>query len=99
MEEMTFITIDEFCLHYNVPLSFISSLEEIELIEIIPHEEDESVRLVKVGQLKQLEKLIRLHFELDINIAGLDVVNNLLNQIQQLQQENRELRNRLRIFE
>lgn len=99
MEEMTFITIDEFCSHYNVPLSFISSLEEIELIEIIPHEEDESVRLVKVGELKQLEKLIRLHFELDINIAGLDVVNNLLNQIQQLQQENRELRNRLRIFE
>jgi hypothetical protein len=99
MEEMTFITIDEFCLHYNVPLSFISSLEEIELIEIIPHVEDESVRLVKVGQLKQLEKLIRLHFELDINVSGLDVINNLLNQIQLLQQENRELKNRLRIFE
>lgn len=99
MEEMTFITIDEFCLHYNVPLSFISSLEEIELIEIIPHVEDESVRLVKVGELKKLEKLIYMHFELEINVAGLHAVNNLLNQIQLLQQENQELRNRLRIFE
>ena len=92
MESKEFISIHQFCEHYNVPISFIYSLKEVELIEVIICRDTECIRITHI---KKLEKMIRLHFELNINIEGLDAVNNLLQQIEQLNQENLELKDRL----
>ena len=43
--------------------------------------------------------MIRLHHELDINMAGIDSVLHLLNKIEGLQTELLAIRNRLRIYE
>jgi chaperone modulatory protein CbpM len=100
METSTLLSIDEFCKHYNVPQEFIFTLFENELIEITQHEINENEQgfskgFIQIEHIKHLEKLIHFHFELDINIAGLDVVTNLLNQINLLQIENLELKNKL----
>ena len=47
----------------------------------------------------EIEKMIRMHQELDVNIEGIDVVFNLLQKIDSLQKELANVRNRLRLYE
>jgi len=89
------ITIQQFCVHYDVPTSFIDSLSNFELIEII---QEDDVRYIDESQINTIEKLIRLHYDLNINLEGLDVIVNLLNQIEKLQQEVTRLNNQLDFY-
>lgn len=96
MEEIKLITIEQISNEYGVPLSFMEALEEIQLIEV---EILNELKYIRESNLHEVEKLIRLHFELNINLEGLDVINNLLNQVKELQSENIQLRNRLKMYE
>ena len=96
MEESTIISITTFCTQYNVPETFIQALQEYDLLETV---REGDVEYIQVTHLQRVEKMIRLHYELNINMEGLDVVNNLLQQIWQLQEENQALRDRLKLYE
>lgn len=96
MDTTHFISIQQFCTHYNVPSSFINALYDYELIEITVRD---NTNYLKVNQLNEVEKMMRLHYELDINIEGIDVIYNLLKQLEQLQFEIRTLKNRLHVYE
>ncbi len=96
MEEQNIISIETFCVQYNVPAKFIQSLQKYELLETVKEGNKEYIRIT---QLQRVEKMIRLHYELNINMEGLDVVNNLLQQVADLQQENQRLKDRLNLFE
>lgn len=96
MEQRKLISATEFCALHHVEVSFIQSLEETGLIEI---EMIEETGFIPLAQLPELERMVRLHNELDINIEGIDTINNLLNRITELQDELIRLRNRLRFFE
>ena len=82
METEYLIAIDEFCSNHKIDLSFISSLHQSGLIEITSIEETE---FIEADQLPQLEKFIRLYYELDINIEGIETINYLLQRINSLQ--------------
>ena len=43
--------------------------------------------------------MIRLHYDLNINLEGLDAVYNLLKRVENLQSEITSLHNKLRIYE
>jgi len=79
-----------------VPESFITSLFDYELIEIIISEEQQYIH---VTQIKNIEKFIRFHYEMDINLEGLDAVSNLLKQVESLKEEIVTLNNRLNFYE
>jgi hypothetical protein len=96
MEDSNIIAVETLCKLYEIPESFISNLEEIQLTEVHIFENG---RFVHTTHIPVLEKLIRLHFDLHINLEGLDVIHNLLNQILELQEENLVLRNRISRFE
>lgn len=96
MEHRKLISATDFCAMHNIEVSFIHSLEETGLIEV---EIIEDIDFIPDNQLPQLERMVRLHNELDINIEGIDTINNLLNRILELQNEVMVLRNRLRFFE
>jgi len=81
----------DFCTSHDIEIGFIQSLHEYGLIEVITIEE---TRFVHTEQLPQLEQFIRLHYELDINLAGIDAIANLLQRIQEMQDEIRMLKNR-----
>jgi hypothetical protein len=49
--------------------------------------------------LQKLEKMVRLHHDLDINIAGIEAIAHLLERLEYLQDEMRTLKNRLRLYE
>lgn len=90
------IDLEKFCSSHKIEISFISSLQETGLIEITTIENE---GYIKAGQLRQLENYIHLFYELNINLEGIDSISNLLLQIESLQNDVIELRNRLRLYE
>jgi len=52
-----------------------------------------------MDELQTLEKLIRMHYELDINMQGIEAINFLLERVQNMQQEITYLKSKLNIYE
>jgi chaperone modulatory protein CbpM len=96
METKNLIFIEQLCAHHNIEFAFITSLHKLGLIEIVVIEERQ---YLSQEQLNEVEKMIRLHQELEINTEGIDAVYNLLNQIERLQRALVAAENRLRFFE
>ena len=96
METDNLISVQQFCIHHNVEFAFINSLNEYGLIEVTTVEE---TQYIYKGQLKDLEKMIRMHYELDINIEGIDAISHLLNKVDNLHSELTSLKNKLRLYE
>jgi hypothetical protein len=59
----------------------------------------EQVHYIHQDSIYEIEKMIRMHQELDVNIEGIDVVFNLLQKIDTLQKELVKVKNRLRFYE
>ncbi len=96
MATQDMITAQDFCIHHNVEISFIQSLNESGLIEVTQQEE---TLCVPLHQLPQLEKMVRLYYEMDINMEGLETITHLLNRMNEMQQEIVKLQNRLGVYE
>ena len=93
-EEM--IIVNEFCIHHNIDPCFIDALNDSGLIEVTIA--DEKLYMPE-NQLPQLEKLVRLHYEMDINLEGIETITYLLNRMNTMQVQIMQLNNRLRIYE
>jgi chaperone modulatory protein CbpM len=93
-EEM--IAADEFCMYHKIELSFIHSLKDSGLIEISMVEEK---IFLPVSQLSHLEKMVRLYYEMDINLEGIETITHLLQRMNDMQQQIRQLSNRLSRYE
>jgi len=96
MQSDDLILVEEFCNKNNVAFSFISSLQQVGLVEITSVDQS---YYISQSDLKRLEQLIRLHYDLQINLEGIDAITHLLNRIQNLQTELAAARNRLRLYE
>lgn len=90
------IAIDKFCANHNIEISFISSLQQNGLIEITTIKEE---GYIDHDQLLQLEKIVRLYYELDINLEGIETINYLLHRIENMHDEIVNLKNKLRLYE
>lgn len=90
------ISIHDLCSHYEIELSFINDLDNIGLIEI---KTIEQTLFVHQDKINDLEKMIRLHHELDVNVEGIDVVFNLLQRMDEIQSKLNAVTNRLRLYE
>ena len=96
MQREHLIPADEFCTHYKVEYSFINSLQEYGLIEITTIDNN---LFIDQDHLQNLEKLVRLHYDLDINLEGIEAITYLLNRVKSMQEEITSLRNRLEAYE
>ena len=93
-EEM--VAASEFCTSHNVEISFLYSLSESGLLEITNVEE---TVFISQEQLPELEKLVRLHYDMDINLEGIEAIHHLLQQMKTMQDEMRVLKNKLALYE
>jgi cytochrome c peroxidase len=71
-------------------------LQDAGLIEITIIKEAEYIH---ESQLNELEKIVRLYYEMDINLEGIETVIHLLQRINDMQNEITLLKNRLRLYE
>jgi len=96
MSHSKVIKIESLSIHYQVDRSFFQQLNDLGVIEI--HSVD-NMPCVDEQHLALLDKVVRLHQDLEINPQGLDVVLNLLDKIDSLEKSLVETQNRLSIFE
>jgi len=96
MQGKKLIAVDEFCAHHNIEASFVRLLHQSALIEITTVEE---AVFIDAEQLPQLEKYICFHYDLDINLEGIETITHLLQRIGAMQDEITNLGNRLRLYE
>lgn len=96
MQNEDMIAASEFCVHHKIELTFIESLRDYGLIETVVIDEK---LFLPVTQLQRLEKFYRLHFELDINLEGIETIGHLLDKMNTLQDEIRQLTSRLKAYE
>jgi hypothetical protein len=96
MADEHLIPVQEFITHYKIELSFIDSLNESGLIEIISVKQSQYIPKEQIGEL---EKLIRLHDDLEINAEGIAAIAHLLNRLDTLNEEMRLLKNKLQRYE
>ena len=90
------VSADRFCTQHNVELAFISLLHQNGLIEITTVEQNQFIR---EECLPELERMIRLHYDLDINLEGIEAITHLLHRVENLQEELKGLKRRLRLYE
>jgi len=96
MQKENLVPAKEFCVHHHIEINFIYALEEFGLVEIVNEEDDVFIPAEHIGEL---EKCIRLHNELNINMEGIDVIQRLLKKLEATEDEMNRLRNELRFYQ
>jgi len=96
MERKDLLTANECSEYYNIEVSFISSLHEHGLINMTTIEKES---FVHHDQLSDLEKFVRLHSDLNINIEGLEALAHVLQNMKAMREELITLQNRLKFYE
>lgn len=96
MKTETLILVKQFCVSHDIDITFIIALQNFGLIEIIIVEENQ---YLDPQQLKEVEKMIRLHYDLKVNLEGIDIITNLLKRIEHLQIELVTAQNKLKLLD
>jgi len=96
METDQLIATDKFCTFYNVTYSFVESLLEIGLIEVVT---EGGEQFISITHLHKIERILRLHDDLNINLEGIEAIHTLLDRIDRMNSEMITLKNRLSFYE
>ncbi|KVV14020.1 chaperone modulator CbpM [Flavobacterium sp. TMP13] len=96
MSNANLILIRQFCVVHEIEYTFITDLKNYGLIDVVIEENEE---FLHHEQLPTVEKMIRLHYDLKVNLEGIDVITNLLEKIENLQQNLTSSQNKLRLYE
>ena len=96
MSTKNLISIQQVCKQYDIEISFIDSLIDYGLIETQP---DDQYTYIEQEHIRDLERMIRLHHDLGVNLEGIDIITNLINRIENLQNQLHSIENRLRLYE
>ena len=96
MEPQQLIPASDFCMHYNIEVSFLHTLQDYGLLRVTSSNE---ALFIDTDDLSDIEKIIHLHRELDINLEGIDVILQLLKRLEKTETEVAALRNKLRWYE
>lgn len=95
-KEQDLVPARQCCIQYSIEYTFIQSLQESGLIRV---ETINGEGFIPAEQLRQLERYVRLHHELDINLEGIEAITHLLNRVEALQKELSLVSARLRQYE
>ncbi len=96
MENIELIPVKECCYNYDIEFNFLQLLHDHGFIEIINIQQE---YYLNAETLNDLEKLLRLHFDLKINLEGIEAVYNLLYKVKNMQWKITNLENKLKLYE
>ncbi|AIY13851.1 MULTISPECIES: chaperone modulator CbpM [Cellulophaga] len=86
------IHLNDFCTSYEIEITFITELYNYDIIELKSVDDHQFIPL---EELPKVEKMVRLHQDLNINIEGLEAVHQLLERNSAMQEELRLLKQKL----
>ncbi len=96
MGTRNFFPIGKLCELYNLEMTFFREMDEVGLIEFVSYQGEEGVY---GDELYRVEKVIRIHRDLHVNLEGIDVVMHMLRRQEELESELLRLTNKLRRYE
>jgi len=73
---------------YNIEITFFNSLEESGLLKT---QSENEVKYLLYDELPAFERFANWHYDLEVNLPGLEIIHQLLERIEKLQAENRRL--------
>ncbi|MGI9530457.1 chaperone modulator CbpM [Lutimonas sp.] len=91
-----YIPVIHLCNLYQIEITFFHELNDLGLVELISKDND---MFLHEDKLYKVERIIRIHQELNVNMEGIDVVLNLLDKVDKLQNEVQVIQSRLRLYE
>lgn len=94
--EQHLITLNDFCVYHHAEHTFITSLQDAGLVEVTIVDK---TTYIPESQITRLERMLRMHDELEINVPGIEAIFHLLDRVEQLQNDRQSLINRLRNYE
>jgi len=77
---------------YNIEITFFDELVDSGLLSI---QTENEIRYLMYEDLPVFERFTNLHYDLEINLPGLEVIHDMLQKMEYLKQKNRELINKL----
>lgn len=92
MEKNELVPAEEFCIYHNIEYSFINSLESSGLLSITSVGQSS---YIPANEIQKLEKFVRLHYDLEINLEGIETINHLLEKIEEMQREILQLKSKI----
>ena len=90
------IAVEAYCTYHGAEPAFIDALELSGLLSVKVLDEG---RFIAYEQLQQLECYTRWYYDMDINVPGIDALNNLLDKVKQMQQEMDYLKQQLSLYQ
>ena len=87
------ITVKDFCVYHNVAHTFVEYLADAGLVKVT------KTNCIPLDEIQKVERLVRLHNQLEINEPGVATINNLLQKLDDMEQEMSVLRSKLRLYE
>ena len=96
MSTKNFIPLNELCSHYQVEMSFFSELHDNGLSEVITIKK---TLYIHQDKITDVEKIVRLHHELEINLAGIDAIFHLLQKLNEKENELIQLKSKLHFYQ
>ncbi len=96
MERNELISVKEIIVCHNLDNNFIEQLEAYQLVEFVVKDAN---RYIYQDHLPKVERFIRLYYDLEINMEGIEVIKNMLDKMETMQDTIRHLQNRLHIYE
>lgn len=79
---------------YNIEITFFDLLEESGLVET---EFENDVKYLRYEELSNFERFTTWHYDLEVNLPGLEIIHRLLKQMEDLKNENRKLSQYIRL--
>ncbi len=86
------ISSEELVKIYNIEITFFDELVDSGLLDI--HTENE-IRYLRYEDLPSFERFTNWHYDLEINLPGLEVIHEMLRKMDDLKKRNRELINKI----
>lgn len=77
---------------YNIEITFFDELVDSGLLNI---QTENEIRYVTYEDLPTFERFTNWHYDLEINLPGLEVIHDMLKKMEDLKQKNRELMGKL----
>ncbi|KIC63571.1 chaperone modulator CbpM [Chryseobacterium taiwanense] len=77
---------------YNIEITFFDELVDSGLLKI---QMENEIRYLMYEDLPSFERFANWHYDLEINLPGLEVIHDMLQKMEDLKQRNRELMNKL----
>lgn len=77
---------------YNIEITFFDSLEESGLLKT---ETENEVKYILYDELSSFERFANWHYDLDVNVPGIEMINGLLQKLEQVSIEKQQLLQKL----